>query len=233
MDTIETNCKREDNISLDESAIKNYAKKVAKQVRKPTSTIKMPFKKEIQYEVEKNVEVEEGFFIFKSKRTEKVKEIQTGTNVDYEDVRIDGWVLKTYYENVDTVLRSKRIEQDVTKWFYVLKKDGNLSVLTFGYTIYAPKTNWESVKIYRELTEEPMTFDFDRVGLSSAFLLDLKPIKWENSCKGPANQIHYFRRNYPMQSGQCESNGESYMIQPAGTGIMEALKKLEKGHVKK
>lgn len=47
------------------------------------------------------------------------------------------------------------------------------------------------------------------------------------------NEICYFKRNYPTRIGGCEYKGESYLIQEAGTGIMEALKKLEKGCVKK
>lgn len=138
---METNDKREDNTSLEERNIKNFAKKIAKQIRKPTSTIKIPFKKEIQYEIEKNIEVTEGFLFFRSTRTEKVMEQQTGTNVDYEDVRIDGWILKTYYMNVDTVINGERLEQEVSKCFYVLKKDGSLSVLELGYVIRHPNTN--------------------------------------------------------------------------------------------
>lgn len=230
---MEKNCKNEDNLSLGEAQIKNYAKKVAKQAKKPTSTIKMPFEKKIQYEVEKDVEVSEGFFLFKSTRTEKVMEQREGTSVDYKDVRIDGWVLKTYYMNVDTVINAKRQEQEVSKWFYVLKKDGALSVFELGYTITSPKTNWEGVRIFHELTEGPMTFDYDRAGPGSAYLLDFKPIKWEYSCKKRYIEKLYFKRNYPTKMGNRESEGESYLIQEAGTGILEALKKLDKGSIKK
>lgn len=229
---METNYKREDNMPSVERNIKNFAKKISKQIRKPTSTIKIPFEKEIQYEVEKNIEVTEGFLFFKSTRTEKVMEQQTGTNVDYEDVRIDGWILKTYYENVDTVVNGECLEQEVAKWFYVLKKDGSLSVFQLGYVIRHPKTNWEGVRIFQALLEQPMTF-FDGTSLGSAYLLDFKQIKWEHSCKKRYNEICYFRRNYPTRIGKYEYKGESYLIQEAGTGIMEALKKLEKGRVKK
>lgn len=68
---LETNYKsREENKSLEED-IKDFAKKVAKQVRKPTSTIKIPFEKKIQYEVEKNVELTKGFFIFNQQKIKK------------------------------------------------------------------------------------------------------------------------------------------------------------------
>ena len=43
----------------------------------------------------------------------------------------------------------------------------------------------------------------------------------------------YFMRNYPIKMGQNESKGESYLIQEAGRGIMEALKKLDTGHAKR
>lgn len=228
-----TSCKEEESSSLEERNIKNFAKKVAKATRKPVSKIKIPFERAIPYEVERNVEITEGFFIFKSTRMEKIKEQNSGTKVDYKDIPIDGWILKTYYENCDTVLNANRIEQDVSKWFYVLKKDGSLVVLHIGYVITSPKTNWEKTRIYHEMTEVPMTFDFDRAGLGSAYLLDFKPIKWENRAKKACNEILYFKRNYPLRMGQNESEGESYLIQEAGTGIIEALKKLDNGRAKK
>lgn len=209
-----------------EMGIKSLAKQVAKRTKKRMSTIKMPFVKNIQYEVEKEVTVTDGFFIFKSTRKEKVIEQMSGTNVDYKDVLVDGWILKTYYMNVDTVVSSGRIEQEVSKWFYVLKKDGTLAVFEIGYVISHPKTNWETVRFFHELTEEPMTFDYDRSGLGSAYLLDYKPIKWEHSFKRCYNERLYFKRNYPMSEGKCESKGESYLICQPGEGIIRALKRL-------
>lgn len=244
---LETNYKsREENKSLEED-IKDFAKKVAKQVRKPTSTIKIPFEKKIQYEVEKNVEISKGFSVFKSTKIKKVLEQQTGTNIDYKDVRIDGWVLKTYYENVDTVVNGKRMEQAIDKRFYVLKKDGKLSVFKLGYVIKNPKTNWESVRFYQELAEWSMDFDTGWLDLArsdihctiasflsiSAYALDFQPVKWEHSHKKGYYEILYFKGNSPLSNGLCGSKGESYLITKAGTGIMEALKKLEKGRVKK
>lgn len=209
-----------------EAGIKSLARQVAKRTKKRTSTIKMPFVKDIQYEIEKEVAVTDGFFIFKSTRHEKVAEQRSGTNVDYKEVSVDGWILKTYYENVDTVLRGRRIEQDVAKWFYMLKKDGTLAVFHLGYVIGNPKTNYENVRFFHELTEEPMTFDHDRFGLGSAYLLDYKQIKWENSCKKNYNEILYFRRNYPTSVGKCESKGETYLICQPGEGLRNALNKL-------
>lgn len=230
---LEASYKTENDASSGEETIKNFAKNLAKRIRKPTSTIKIPFEKEIQYEVEKDVEVTEGFFIFKSTRTEKIKEKRAGTNIDYKDVRIDGWIFKTYYENVDTVVDRRRIEQEIARWFYVLMRDGSLSVFHLGYSITHPKTNWEKVKIWRELIKTPMTFDPDKVGLGSAYCLDFKPIKWEFAHKRCAGEILYFKRNYPERIGRNESAGESYLIREAGTGILEALKKLEGGRVNK
>lgn len=63
--------------------------------------------------------------------------------------------------------------------------------------------------------------------------MDFKPIKWENSHKRCYKEILYCKRNYPTRMGQYESKGESYLIQEAGTGIIEALKKLNNGRVKK
>lgn len=71
------------------------------------------FRKHTPYEAEKNVKVTEGFSIFKSTRTEKVMDQRAGINVDYEDVRIDGWILKIYYVNVDTVVNAKCSEQNI------------------------------------------------------------------------------------------------------------------------
>lgn len=227
--------KGEESSPLEERNIKTFAKKVAKIVKKPTSTIKIPFERNIQYEVERNVAVTEGFFIFKSTRMQKIKEQKTGTKVEYKDVPIDGWILKTYYMNVDCVANAKCYEQEITKWFYVLKKDGSLSVFKLGYTITAPKTNGERVRIHCNLSEDQMTFGSVTLDLEpgSAYLLDFKPIKWEVSSKKSCYEILYFKRNYPMTIGKCELEGESYLIQEAGTGIMEALKKLEKRRVKK
>lgn len=233
---METSSKCEKSSPLDERNIKTFAKKVAKVVKKPTSTIKIPFERNIQYEVEKNVAVTEGFFIFKSTRMQKIKEEKTGTKVEYKDVPVDGWILKTYYMNVDSVVDTRCYEQEVTKWFYVLKKDGSLSVFELSYAITAPKTNREQIQMYHKLTEYPMRFylDADRlVWMGSAYLLDFKPVKWEVSRKRSCYEILYFNRNYPMTIGQCGSKGESYLIQETGTGIMEALKKLEKRRVKK
>lgn len=192
-----------------EAEIKRIAKQAAKKTRKKVSTIKMPFTKEIPYEVEKNIEVEEGFFIFKTKKIKKIMEQRFKTTVEYKDVLIDGWVLKTYYENCDTVVNGNRISQDVAKWFYVLKRNGDLSVLQIGYVINAPKTSSESVRIYRELTEEPMTFDLNCAGLYSAYEFDFKPIKWENQSKFGFNEKRYFRRNYATSIGKCEAKGQS------------------------
>lgn len=229
-----------DNLNSDEKKIKNFAKKVAKTIKKPTSTIKIPFEKKIQYEVEKEIEVEEGWFIFKSTRTEKVTEQRTGTKVDYKNVSIDGWILKIYYTNVDTVIKNNcatknnRYEKEIDKWIYALKRDGSLSIFRIGYNITFPDTNWEKLEVYQGLTEVPMTFESDGRKLGSAYLLDFKPIKWEVTSKREDIQaLYYFKRNYPIGIGQCEAKGQSYLIQEAGTGIIEALKKLDNGRAKK
>ena len=230
---LEMRYKGKDKSSFEERKIKNFAKRVAKTKKKPTSTIKMPFERNIEYEVERNVKVTEGFFIFKSTRMDKVRERRAGTKVDYRDVPVDGWILKTYYENCDVEIDSNCREKDSAKWFYVLKRDGSLVVLQIGYVITSPETNWEKARIYHGVTEEPMTFDFDRAGLGSAYLLDFKPILWKIQTKRTHSEMLYFMRNYPIKMGQNESKGESYLIQEAGRGIMEALKKLDTGHAKR
>ena len=67
----------------------------------------------------------------------------------------------------------------------------------------------------------------------SAAILDFKPVKWKCSHKKGSRKILYFKGNFPRIIGQCGSKGESYIIREAGTGLMETLKKLEKGRVKK
>lgn len=148
----------------------------------------------------------------------------------HERMKYEG---KCYYSNVNTVVqgncavKNNLFEQEIAKSFYVLKRDGSLSILQIGYDITFPNTNWEKLHIFQKLTEKPMTFELDKPRLGSAYLLDFKPVEWEVSSKREYEML-YFKKNYPELNGECESKGESYLVRSAGTGIMEALKELDK-----
>ena len=221
---------------MTEQEIRDLAKYVAQNTRKPKGYIEIPYTKDILRTVKQKVPVQKGWFIFE--HTEYIeKEIQTHEScVAFKRKHLDGWLLRTFYENCDEIVyqngRMTYRKLSVAKIYYVLKKNGDLSVFQLGYNIESYKTNSENVKFWRELQESPILFpaDYD-AHLGSAYALDLKPIKWEHKAKRSYghDEVRYFRRNIPHSYGTCEAEGQSYAIYKPGEGIELALRKLLSG----
>lgn len=220
-------------MTMTEQEIRDLAKYVAKKTRKHVSFVEVPYTKETWSSVKQRVPIQKGWFIFA--HTEYVeKEVPIHeSRVVFERKHIDGWILRTFYENCDEICYAQgRItyrKLSVDKTYYVLKKNGDLSVFQIGYNIESYKTTAEKVKIWRELQEKPIVFPADwDAHIGSAYALDLKPIKWEHKVKKSYNhdEVQYFRRNIPNSYGTCESKGESYAIYKQGEGIELALRRL-------
>lgn len=218
--------------------IQQYAKAIAIKMKyQHTDSINIPTEKPIQYEVIRNIEVEERKWFRTVKRTIQQKELENGKKVAYQKKKINGWIIKIF--QIDwNVYEGGFHEKDISKNIYVLKTDGSLVHFHLGYTIDQFKTNHECLNIYSPLNESSVYFSSPyvrsdgtvSVNVGDPHIFDYGDFSWRHSFRSgyKGHKRHVFFQNYPKSEGTLASQGEALPRYEYGDGILEALKSLEK-----